>query len=578
MQVIRRSQLFLTAWALAVMSGSGACGVLSVEEPTASGMCAQDSDCAEGLRCYDQRLCVVRQSPAFAVQARLTPPSGSGKIVEQFALQLDAAMRGDTAALMLGEPALVRGTVKRAGSSTLAASIPGTLVASAQSQDGTALNFQVASFATLQSFAGSPTKQGFELRVQPGYTYTVVFRPEAAELIPPHTSNITVGGSIDNWKIELPSEDKLLRVRGRLLAGGVPLVGLRAFLIDDEGKLDSTRALVDGKGEFALWVDPAAKPGRLRFEPVDLGSALPQGETVGEIDIHKAALKGEPLDLGDLDLGAIGPASAVTLTAAAGGQPESGALVRVQRLLKAETQGVKAWIEVHGHTDDEGRWSAELPPGPMVVSVIPEVHSAAARWSAKVKGESGQLAIELGKRPVVMGQVLDYRQRPVAQATLRMRRVTTGAGEIMAGSTTLGEAEIQGTTDAQGRFAMPADLGGWWLWVAPRPQDGLPRVLAAQVDLTAGSVPPQLAVVVPAPVLLVGRTLTAKGVGLAGVAVDILAQQALHPLIGSAGAKRAGMPLPGADIASSQNRLIGSATSGNGGVFEVLLAPPQAQP
>lgn len=577
MQVIRRSLRALALVLAALLSGA-ACGVLSVEEPTASGMCAQDSDCGEGLRCYDQRFCVLRQSPAFEVRARLTPPSGSGKIAEQFELKVDASQRGDAAALLLGEPALVRGTVKRAGSSTLAASIPGTLVASAQGQDGTPLQFQVASFATLQSFAGSPTKQGFELRVQPGYTYTVVFRPEAAELIPPHTSKITVGGSIDNWKIELPSEDKLLRVRGRLLAAGVPLTGLRAFLIDDEGKLDSTRAQVDADGAFALWVDPAAKPGRLRFEPVDSAKLLPQGESQNEIDIHKVALKGEPLDLGDLDLGALPPAAAVTLTATAEGKPESGALVRVQRLIKPQTPGIKAWIEGHGHTDDAGRWSAELPPGPMVVSVIPEVHSTAARWSAKVAAQPGQLSIALGQRAVVTGQVLDYRARPVALATLRMRRVTMGAGETLAGSTTLGEAEIQAHTDADGRFALPADLGGWWLWVVPRPQDGLPRLLAAQVDLTEGSVPAPLAVVVPAPVLLVGRTLTAKGVGLAGVAVDVLAPEALHPLIGSAGAKRAGLPLPGADVASSQNRLIGEATSAAGGVFEVLLAPPAPDP
>ncbi len=565
--------------ALAILA-LASCGVLAVEEPTASGMCAQDGDCPGNLRCYAQRVCVVREAPAFAVQARLTPPNDSGKIVEQFDLEVDAQTQTEVMALMLGEPALVRGTVKRAGAATLAASIPGSLVATAKSLSGAALRFQVASFATLQTFAGSPAKQGFELRVQPGYTYELVFRPEASDQIPPHTSSITVGGSIDNWKIELPAEDKLLKVRGRLVAGPAPLTGLRVFLVDEEGRLDSTRSLVDSKGEFVLLVDPAAKPGRLRFEPAEPGAPLPQGELAKWVDVHKLALKGELLDLGDLDVGPIGMATAVTLTAVdADNKPESAALVRVQRQLSPGSPAVKAWIESHGYTDDLGQWSGLLPPGPATVSVIPAVHSAAARWSAKVKVDGEALQAALGRRQLVQGQVLDYRQRPVAQAVVRMRRVTSASGTGMSGSASLGEAEIHGQTDAQGRFALPADLGGWWLWVVPRSQDGLPQLLAAELEIKVGGNLAPLAVVIPAPVLLVGRAVTAKGAGLPGVSVDVLALSVLQPQLSGRGLP--GTTVPGADIGSSQNRLLGRAMTDSTGQFEVLLAPlaaGQAEP
>ena len=568
------SALWWSSVASAVWFATG-CGVLAVEEPTATGMCAQDSDCPANLRCYAQRICVVRDVAAFVVQARLTPGNDSGKIVEQFDLKVAAQTQTEVVALMLGEPALVRGTVKRAGAATLAASIPGSLVATAKSKSGAPLRFQVASFATLQTFAGSPTKQGFELQVQPGYTYEVVFRPEASDQIPPYISTITVGGSIDNWKIELPGEDQLLQVRGRMVAGSTPVTGLRVFLVDEDGRLDSTRAVVDAKGEFALLVDPAAKQGRLRFEPAEPGAPLPQGEMVKWIDVHKVALKGETLDLGELDLGAIAPAVAVTLTALnADGKPEGAALVRVQRSLNPATPAVKAWIESHGYTDNLGVWTGLLPPGPATVTVIPEVHSTAARWVAKLKVAGEPLQVALGRRQTVSGQVLDYRKAPVALAVVRMRRVTTTIGTVMSGSASLGEAEIQGQTDAQGRFSLPADQGGWWLWVIPRLQDGLPQLLAAELHIQPDSQPTPLAIAVPAPVLLVGRAVTAKGIGVAGVSVDVLTDAVQQPLLGASGGSLPGRTLPGAELTSVQHRLLGRAMTDASGQFEVLLAPP----
>lgn len=570
------SRLWLAALALVTTALSG-CGVLAVEEPTATGMCAQDSDCPASLKCYAQHICVAREGPPFAVQVRLTPANDSGKIVEQFDLKVAAQTQTEVVSLMLGEPALVRGTVKRAGAATLAASIPGSLVATAKSKSGATLRFQVASFATLQTFAGSPSKQGFELQVQPGYTYEVVFRPEATDQIPPHTSSITVGGSIDNWKIELPGEEQLLQVRGRIVAGSAPLTGLRVFLVDEEGRLDSTRSLVDSKGEFVLLVDPAAKRGRLRFEPAEPGAPLPQGELAKWVEVHKVALKGEVLDLGELDLGPIDLAAAVTLTALdADNKPESAALVRVQRQLFPLTPALKAWTESHGYTNDQGLWTGLLPPGSATITVIPEVHSTAARWAAKVKIDGEPVKVALGRRQMVQGQVLDYRQRPVKQAVLRMRRVTTTTGTLMSGSASLGEAEIQGQTDAQGRFSLPADLGGWWLWVVPRAQDGLPQLLAAELHIKADVMPPPLTITVPAPVLLVGRAVTAKGTGVMGVSVDVLAISALKPVLGGRGGELPGRALPGADLNSPQNRLLGRAMTDSSGQFEVLLAPQAA--
>ena len=552
------------------------CGIIGLDDTPVVGQCTVDSDCGAGLRCYGKHVCIANQAESTKIEVRLTPPVQTGKLVEHFELNVDAATQTDPVALMLSEPAVIHGTVKQpGGAGGLSQSMPGLLEAIAQSNvPGRELRYTAISHSAEQVF-GDGQVAGFELLVQPGHTYELIFRPDADANFPPHRSKITVSGSVDKWKIELPTEDKLVSVTGAIVAAGKPLANLRVYLADNDGQLSSTRGTTDAAGKFLLRVDPMIAAGKLRFEPIDAAVGLPKGWLETPVEIHKASRKDKPapLELGDLDVGAMpAPESVTVIVQSAESTPELGAMVQLQRPLNPTTPGLNAVVQSQGVTDEQGRFSALVPPGAGGLWVMPGPTSVVGRWSAKTELKAGKVVVACPARAWLSGTAVDYQNRPIKGAKVWLRRVAQASPladtQVVTGA--LGDLPIEVSTDGAGKFKMPVDPGGWWLWLLPKSSDLLPRVLAAKVDIA--DKPVQVDVTVPAPLLLIGKVVTAKGGAVSHASIDILAPKVQEPTVqrGEPGGK--GPNSAGAGVVSDSH-LLGTTVTDSQGGFEVLIAP-----
>jgi len=585
-------------WLLSLLVALAGC---AADMAGPGGACTNDTECTAGLQCYAQKVCVVTAVQDTPVILRLTPPPKSGLLVESFHVTL----RGATQAvplppLWLGQPAVIHGTVTQAGN-PLSGSIPGSLSATAQSPvAGNDLQFSATSLIAPKAFAGAKQPAGFELRVQPGHTYDLAFWPESPK-IPPHYTSITVGGSIAEWKIELPAQEHLLRIGGRLVAGPVALAGLRVSLEDPQGRLCSTKVITNDSGSFELHVDPSVAHGRLHFEPVDAQSPLPHGRSESKITLPKSA--SAPLDLGALDVGALPPAQPMEIRAVGiGGELMAGALVRVQRPLstsKDAAQGSKTpgqkeegtdgekgekgattkltglYLETYGYADKSGIFATELPPGPASISVVTAPKSAfgKGKWKGEMKGlaAGGVLTVPCPKRELMHGTVEDYVDQPVSGAKVFLRRLEDTA---KAGSGELGGDEaLEAHDDGGGKFSVLVDPGTYAVWVQPPAGSGLARVLAKIVEVATGK-PALCELRLPPPMVLVGSVLTAHG-PLAGVLIDVLAAKVSVPGKTGSAANEPRATLASAPGVLLDSHLLATTTSGGNGAFEVLLAPGQ---
>lgn len=563
---------------------SGACGVIDVNEPaSAGGACAQDSDCIAGLKCYQQRICVAKDVPPTPVVLRLTPPADSGLLVEQFDFVLDGASQATPVKLVLTNPAIVRGTLTQHGN-PLAESIPGTLIATVPAAvDGRDLSYTATSFAVQKRFPGTDQAHGYELRVQPGQTYSLVFWPESKDIPPFYPEPITVNGNIADWKLELPGLAQLLHVSGQIVLAGQPLAGLRVALEDKQGRVRSTLAVTDASGSFELLVDPAAPSGVLHLEPAVAKDALPRGRLSVLPDLYKASLKNAPIALGTLDLGDSAVAVPVQVRVqGVNGAKVPGALVTVSRVLqgvkkagakKDDNTATGLEISVTGHADGDGVFSTLMAPGPLAVTVVPPPKSASAvlHWAGVFPG--GELVVHCPGRLPVQGKVHDFAAREIDDAHVTLRRV--GASGLSDASVVSDDQAIAAVIDGHGGFSTLVDPGSYDVWVEPSKTSGLPRVLAARIDVAADSVPAPLTLVLPPPMVLAGSVRSAYGKPVAGVLIDVLTVKPAQPLAG--GKPGDGKGIPAAPGAMLDSHLLATTVSGIHGTFEVLLAPGQVK-
>ncbi len=564
---------------LALLLFSGACGVIDVNPPaSAGGACAQDSDCNAGLKCYQQRICVAKDVPPTPVVLRLTPPADSGLLVEQFDFVLDGASQATPVKLVLTDPAIVRGTLTQQGN-PLAESIPGTLIATAPAAvDGRDLSYTATSFAVQKVFPGADQAHGYELRVQPGYTYALAFWPESKDIPPFYPQPIKVNGNITAWQLELPGLAQLLHVSGQIVLAGQPLAGLRVALEDKQGRVRSTLAVTDASGSFALLVDPTAPSGVLHLEPAVAKDALPRGRLPVLPDLYKAALKNAPIELGILDLGDSAVAVPVQVRVqGVNGAKVPGALVTVSRVLqglkKSGDKGATGLeISVTGYADGNGVFSTTMAPGPLAVTVVPPPKSASAvqHWAGVFPG--GDLVMQCPARLQVQGKVHDFAAREIEDAQVSLRRVgTSGPSDA---SVVSDDQAIAALVDGHGGFTTLVDPGSYDVWVEPAKTSGLPRVLAARIDVAADSVPAPLTLVLPPPMVLAGSVLSVHGKSVAGVLIDVLTVKPAQPLAGGKPGEGKATPALGAMLDS---HLLATTVSGIHGTFEVLLAPGQVK-
>ncbi|MBI5608871.1 MAG: hypothetical protein HY902_08310 [Deltaproteobacteria bacterium] len=583
------SSAFALVWAWAALLGG--CGLVWTDTGGPTGQCQTDNDCGlQGVVCYDHRVCIANTAADVPVSLRVAPPVVSGRLTEHFALTVQSATQVSPVSLMLADPAVVYGDVRSPDSLQ---PVSGTLVATAPTDaTATSLQFQTTVYNAPKDFTGLKVFHDFELRLQPGNTYELAFFPQSSSVFPPHYSSITVGGPIDDWKITLPKAAELVHITGRLTTGHEPLGAVRVFLQDAQGRLTSTYDITSGvsrqvgadtlpPGTFRLLADPSAPPSVLRVEPAT-GSDWPIHGQLGDyLDIVQVGLKKGVLDLGTLELGGLAaPQTVQVQVLASAGTPELGAQVRLtQKLAAAGIDDAKIYLETSAISDSQGRIKVSLPPGPTSVIVQPAADSAAGRWFGTVKLQQGLAPITCPKRVVLTGNVHDYVDEAVPNATILLRKVGANPAESgVDGSKPSNDPTFQTSTDSDGSFSLPIDPGSWWLWVIPKGNAKLPRMLAKRVDIDGKSTPDMLLITIPAPMLLRGKVVTPSGGGVPNASVDVLGLQDLTPGYrsgrGAAGGTGDGDDPPGKTLLA-EGHLLATTTTSSSGSFEVLIAPPK---
>lgn len=532
-----------------------------------------ESSCGPGLACHSNKWCVAANAAPEQVVVRIKPPIESGQLTEHFALTVGPGQ--PERHLQLTEPAVLRGSVLRQGELGVGKQwLAGTLVAAAKSEvEGVTLQYSAKTSAEAKLYPGSPSPQGFELKVQPGYTYQLSFWPEAADKIPPFYAEQIVGASRDDVRLELPPAQELVAVEGRLVSAGLPLVGLRVQLDDAANRQVSTRAVTDADGRFVLIVGPQTETAYLRFGPTNDVSGLPKGKLVSGCDMDKARKLGHLL-LGDVELGHVGhPVPVVVQVSGPGGKPEAGATVRLQQQLPGAglLPSLEGYTEVHGLTDAKGEFRAAMPEGPLLVQVRPALTSLAGNWQQPIELSADQTAplqVLCPQRHVLSGTLVDASGKLVRDTDLVLRRESSQSAALLAQSS-VGEQPVAARTDAAGRFAVPVDDGVWRVWVQPADSNGaVARALAARVEML-GADTDLGTLALPAPVVVAGQIVDASGKALPGAVVDVLSVVATAPVVETGGSKRT----QGAAPALLDLFLLGSTTTGQQGGFSLLITP-----
>ncbi len=612
--------------------------------------CTTDDEC-DGARCHEGRFCVQSPAARSDVVLRIQPPATSGLVLEQFTSTIGGPNHDQSRKWDLTPPAIIHGIVSRG---LLAASVPGTLVAIRPGAiDGTQLSYSTTSFTKRNYVVSSPTDDGgteersygFQLGVQPGHAYDVHFWPQIDE-IPPYFTKRFVGGAADVWQIDLPEEEQLVEVTGQIVAGkSAPVdcsgttsgptcgdsctgvAGLKVRLTDAKGRLRSTQAVTDAKGQFTIHADPAGEKVWLRFRPADAGNTLPYGTLAKAIDLHALQETGDTQhQLGKLHLGQL-PAmvQARPQVVDASGQPMAGARATLRRDWPSphvcvgqggSRKPVAALLDLYfertgltnaaGHMvikqhvkDDKGRQEViyqslmQLPEGEAVASVVAPSLVGSGSWRKKIEfvaSDKEDLTLPAcPHRPQARGAVTDFRGLVVASPTVLFKPLMGTKPKCVGKQAEMfprPEAPVVVQAMDGGDYDVFLDPGRYAVLVEPPQGSGLARALIRVIDvcpLASGATGDKstamvVDLTVPPPSLLVGRIHGPSGVPVAGAVIDVLAG-GLNKLKPPKGAP---LPEPGQQPNIAQlvvdTQVIGSAVTDSKGAYEILVAAGQLTP
>ena len=416
------------------------------DDVVVTGACTTDEDCA-GTRCHEGRFCVQTPTSQSELILRLQPSGSTGLVVEHFKTTIGGPDHEQWRNWNLTPPAAIHGTVSRG---LLDESVPGTLIATTPgSLEGTWLSYKATSFDKKKFTVSLPAEGGeledrsfgFQLRVQPGHSYNVLFWPQIDD-IPPFYTQRFVGGASDLWQFDLPVEDQLLQVHGRIVRGQPPslncdstiaptpcgeactgVAGLQVRLAAAQGRRRSTRAVTGADGTFVIHANPVGTIVWLKFQPHDVDTTLPYGVLAQPIDLNKVLAKGAiKHDLGDLHLGDLpGPGAMVDfrpkVVEKETNNPVAGARATLRHTIidapqvcrgsGSASKPVAAFSELYfertgltnagGHvvitrttTDDKGgdvithEKTLQLPAGEATASILPPPLAAGAAWRGPI--------------------------------------------------------------------------------------------------------------------------------------------------------------------------------------------------
>ena len=650
--VMSKRYVIAASLALGLMTGAG--GLVGCQSGQAEvdngGACSSDADCV-GAICYQGRFCVQTSPEQSEVVLSIRPKVESGLVLEQFLTTVGGAEHDLERKWSLTPAAVVHGTVSRGGFPPTG-SVPGFVVAtSAGVLPGTLLSYETNSYSSRKFTEPAPKGDpeatektyGFELLAQPGRAYDVRFWPQIDD-IPPFYTERFVGGGDDVWLVELPNEAKLVVVRGRIVSGqgGQPdcagsstvltcaagcggISGLEVRLVDEEGRLRSTRAITGAKGEFQIHADPAAAKVWLKFRPEDVDLTLPHGAVAAPIDLATMQFKDvTEHDLGLVHLGDLPAPSALVEVRPhvvdEAEQPVVGARVTLRQDRPSSSRCVEQGGELKavpllsalfysrsGLTNAAGMvkiarkdtslaGGAEVvydevmampPKGQILATILPPALAPSSSRQVKIEGGDKEPQMKCLPRPVVRGAVTDFRGRPIVAATVLFKPLLASKPDCPAAQPAdfpRPEASIVVQADENGVYSAHLDPGRFAVLVNPPKGSGLARALIKVIDLCALgpavtdpiAVATVLDLTVPPPTLLRGRIHGPGGQPVVGAVVDVLASELTKlPGQGEAGHGKPPLNLVTKAQMVFDTQVLGSAMTDGDGRYEVLVAAGQ---
>lgn len=306
-----------------------------------------------------------------------------------------------------------------------------------------------------------------------GVVYSLTLRPEVTEQYPPwRVEQLRVPADGAPIEVALPTADELPTVGGEVLFGpdnGNPVVGVRVFAVDGEGRRISTEATTDATGAFSLrfWPSEVERAVTLRVRPTVEASELPAVDTP-----YQVAGGGGENSFARVYLGRLQSTFELSGQITDGVEPVPGALIRMQGEVGNGTYEVSA-----GPTDAEGRFSATLYPGRYRLDIEPPADSPyrLVRLESDF-GPADAPVYTLQPRTAIRGEVLDPGGSPIEAARVQARLTVARFAdpELVTEDGPQPGRTWQSETDDGGRFVLQLDPGDHVITVTPPASTGLP--------------------------------------------------------------------------------------------------------
>ncbi len=455
---LTRQPLARVASALTLMAALSACEALEVPSEEEAKVCSKDEHCG-GSEICDLEFCRVDGDSSLMLAARVLPPASLGLVEQQ--IPTIPMSQGPALLVTLVEPAVLSGAVKFIGN-PLVDSVPGVLEASTEGDiSGLSLRFQATSADSLDE-----DDHGYELRLLPGRSYGVVFRP-ADPLVPPYAFELSEDQVVSSEvTILLPAEKDYELLHGFVRLGDIEEVaGARVTVILEDGTSLPPVETQDN-GFFERWLPPTTSLVRVRVAAPAEGPVFPDWES-------------EPLEITGREGDEPPPSVALHVPQPASGasfeakvqvlSPSGAALPSVPlALLGTLDEGIMVRTAL---TDAEGSATFTALAGSWQVRVsVPPTEPWASRVVAQdLTAAALEVVVTLEERPVLSGTVKTSEQQAVTAGTVTaIRRPDESAG------LTVAPPPFKAPLEADGSYLLAVDPGTYDIQIRPEASTGAP--------------------------------------------------------------------------------------------------------
>ncbi|MGB0678812.1 MAG: hypothetical protein ACPGUV_04035 [Polyangiales bacterium] len=499
--------------------------------------CERDADCS-GARCHPELLiCVSEQSDVMRLAIEVTPASSdSARVPDSFTFTTVELSEPTQLDLQMPEAVTIIGTVRWLSQPSEVVQAELTLknrvlpvdIASAP---GLVRNqgVQTTSRAGVRPADSASGEADYALRTINAVRYEVEVLPQGDDerLLPPaRFRDVVIDAPEGSARFDIRYEADLVAFSGRVFGtadGGAPVPedGLRVRAVRrEDGEVISSTDISGGAGReagaFFIRLDPSWTTCDDCFV-IEFSAAgdRPLFPTVWVDPRTFLAGVGTP----SVQVPKVSPVQlAGQALAAENGRPLGGAVLSFtsDNVLNMKS-GLIGKFQVQTLSDAEGRFSVELLPGDYDVVMTPEQSDNAAVHVVRhtVGPVSSQLTLQARERVSFGGEVRTWDGRRVPAAAVVATAQRQGPLSELTAAAVFGRSQ-EGTTTADGNFALALDEGGYDLQLRPAQGSGLPWVVVSSLPITAATPPIATRYIVPPPLPLFGRVLRADGAPLRG--------------------------------------------------------------